>query len=138
MKITKNGSNYLIAKGDGTNVVLTCMEAGLLVNFIGKENLRAQIEDRVEEAESDWLDLTNYEGTRDEFIQEIFAELEDEIAEALDIAGVGAKVDIYDLFPDATVYYYSGTYDIELVNKIYDALMNHIPVTVNDINIVDI
>ena len=79
MKITKNGANYLIAKDDGTNVVLTCMEAGLLVNFIGKENLRAQIEDRVEEAESDWLDLTNYEGTRDEFIQEIFAELEDEI-----------------------------------------------------------
>ena len=63
---------------------------------------------------------------------------EDEIAEALDTAGPGAKIEVYDLFPDATVYYYGGTYDIELVRKIYDALENHCPVTVNGTNIVDI
>lgn len=79
MKIGKEGNYYKILKDDGTPVVLSCFEAGLLVNFIGKENLRSQIEDRVSEAEADWLDLSNYEGTREDFMQEIFDELEDEI-----------------------------------------------------------
>ena len=79
MKIAKEGRYYKILKNDGTPVVLSIAEAGLLVNFIGKENLRSQIEDRLAEAESDWLDMTKYEGSRDEFIQEIFEELEDEI-----------------------------------------------------------
>ena len=63
---------------------------------------------------------------------------EDEISEILDQCGAGAKIDIYDIFPDATTYYYGGTYDIQLVNKIYDALENHCPVTVNGTNIVDL
>ena len=79
MKIAKNGPHYLIVKDDGTNTILTCNEVSLLVNFVGKEGLRSQIEDRLSEAESDWLDLSKYEGTREEFMQEIFDELEDEI-----------------------------------------------------------
>ena len=79
MKIVKKENNYLILKDDGTPVILTCAEAGLLVNFIGKENLRVQIDERLEEAECDWLDLSDYNGTRDDFIQEIFDDLEDEI-----------------------------------------------------------
>ena len=79
MKIGREGHYYKILKDDGTHVILTPLEAGLLVNFIGKENLRAQIDERLEEAECDWLDLSDYPGTRDEFIQEIFEELEDEI-----------------------------------------------------------
>lgn len=79
MKIGRQGSYYKILKDDGTPVVLTCVEAGLLVNFIGKEGLRAQIEDRVTIAELDWLDLSKYEGTREEFVQEIYDDLEDEI-----------------------------------------------------------
>ena len=79
MKIAKRENNYLIVKNDGTNVILTCAEAGLLINFIGKENLRYQIDDRLQTAEWDWLDISKYHGTRDEFIQEIFEELEDEI-----------------------------------------------------------
>ena len=77
MKIVKRENNYLIVKNDGTNVILTCAEAGLLINFIGKENLKIQIADRVEEAKNDWLDLSEY--NTDDFIQEIFEELEDEI-----------------------------------------------------------
>ena len=77
MKIARRENNYLIVKNDGTNVILTCAEAGLLVNFIGKENLKIQIADRVEEAKNDWLDLSEY--NTDDFIQEIFEELEDEI-----------------------------------------------------------
>ena len=79
MKIAKRENNYLILKDDGTPVILTCVEAGLLVNFIGKEGLRSQIDDRVTIAELDWLDLSKYEGTREEFMQEIFDDLEDEI-----------------------------------------------------------
>ena len=79
MKIAKREHNYLIVKDDGTNVVLTCIEAGLLVTYIRKENLRDMIEDQVDSAEDDWLDLSKYEGTRDEFVQEIFDALEDEI-----------------------------------------------------------
>lgn len=63
---------------------------------------------------------------------------EDEIAEALDKCGANAKIEIYDIFPDSTTYYYCGTYDINLVNKIYDALENHCEVIVNGTNIVDI
>lgn len=79
MKIGKEGNYYKILKDDGTPVVLSCNEAGLLVNFIGKENLRINIDARLEEAECDWLDLSDYDGTRDDFIQEIFDDLEDEI-----------------------------------------------------------
>lgn len=79
MKIAKREHYYLILKDDGTPVILSAAEAGLLVNFIGKENLRTQIDERTDDAESDWLDLTKYNGTRAEFIQEIFEELEDEI-----------------------------------------------------------
>ena len=79
MKIGKEGNYYKILKDDGTPVVLSCNEVSLLVNFVGKEGLRSQIEDRVAEAESDWLDLSKYEGTREEFMQEIFDDLEDEI-----------------------------------------------------------
>lgn len=77
MKIGREGRYYKILKDDGTPVILTCAEAGLLINFIGKENLKIQIADRLDEAKSDWLDLSEY--NTDEFIQEIFEELEDEI-----------------------------------------------------------
>ena len=79
MKIGKEGNYYKILKDDGTPVVLTCAEAGLLVIFIGKENLRININDRLEEAECDWLDINKYNGTREEFINEIFEDLEEEI-----------------------------------------------------------
>ena len=79
MKIGREGHYYKILKDDGTTVLLTCAEAGLLVNFIGKEGLRANIDERLEIAELDWLDIAKYPGTRDECIQEIFEQLEDEI-----------------------------------------------------------
>lgn len=56
---------------------------------------------------------------------------EDEIAEILTTCGAGANILIYDLFPDATAYTYSGTYDKELTWKIYDALEEGLPVTIN-------
>lgn len=79
MKIARRENNYLIVKDDGTPVILTCAEAGLLVNFIGKETLKIQIDDRLLNAEYDWLDINKYNGTREEFINEIFEDLEEEI-----------------------------------------------------------
>lgn len=79
MKIAKREGHYLIVKDDGTNVILTASETDLLVNHVRKDNLRCLIDGQVDEAEADWLDLSKYEGTREEFIDEIFSELEDEI-----------------------------------------------------------
>ena len=80
MEIKKSGNNYIIERNDGTSVELTCNEVSLLVNFFGKEGLRAQISDRVDNAIADeGLNLDKYEGTREEFEDEIFVDLEDEI-----------------------------------------------------------
>lgn len=79
MTITKEGHNYLINRNDGVTVVLTCIEADQLMTYIRRDNLRYLIDDMVDNAEADWLDLSKYEFTRDDFIQEIFDNLADEI-----------------------------------------------------------
>lgn len=79
MKIEKRGNNYAIVKDGQDDIVLTYGDAMALMTFIRKENLRDQIDGRVEAMEEDWLDLTKYDGTRDEFIQELYDEFEDEI-----------------------------------------------------------
>lgn len=80
MEIKKNGHDYIIERNDGTSVELQCNEVSMLVNFVGKEGLRAQIADRVDNAIADeGLNLDKYEGTREEFEDEIFVELEDEV-----------------------------------------------------------
>ena len=79
MNIMKEGSNYLIERNDGVTVVLTCNETSLLLNYVRRENLRDLIDDQVDSAEADWLDLSKYEYGRDDFIQEIFDALVDEI-----------------------------------------------------------
>lgn len=82
MNITTNKENrtYSIERDDGTVVELTCNEVSLLVNYVGKEGLRAQIADRVDNAiDDEGLNLDKYNGTREEFEEEIFVELEDEI-----------------------------------------------------------
>lgn len=103
MKIGREGRYYKILKDDGTPVILTCSEAGLLVNFIGKEGLRANIDERVSAAEEDWLDLSKYEGTRDEFEQEIFDELEEEIDYGNSVSDDEIDERIYD-----TAAFYGG------------------------------
>lgn len=101
MNIAKRNRNYLILKDDGTPVVLTCDEVQLLVNFVGKENLRTQIGYRLEEAEGDWLDLAKYDGTRNEFVQEIFDDLEEEI----DCGNSVSDDEIDDRISDLATFY---------------------------------
>ena len=79
MTIENRNGQYVITRNDGSEVILTCHEASLLVNFCGKEGLRQQIDYVLSDEEADGLDISLYNGTRDEFIQEVFETLEDEI-----------------------------------------------------------
>ena len=79
MTIENINGRYVINRDDGSEVILTCNEASLLINYCGKEGLRQQIDDILSDEETDGLDISRYDGTRDEFIQEVFETLEDEI-----------------------------------------------------------
>lgn len=72
-------NEYTITRKDGTVLTLTANEVSLLAVQMAKDTLRESIEYRVKEAESDWLDMSRYPYTREEFIDEIFTDLEDEI-----------------------------------------------------------
>ena len=88
MTIENINGRYVINRDDGSEVILTCNEASLLVNYCGKEGLRQQINDRLDDAiENGDCDLSKYEyGDREDFVQEVFEKFEDEI-------------DCSDLFP---------------------------------------
>lgn len=105
MEIKKNGHDYIIVRDDGTSVELQCNEVSLLVNFVGKEGLRAQINDRIDFAvDEKGLDLDKYEGTREAFVDEIFADLEDEVdyGNSVDDSDIDDKIrdlaDFYELY----------------------------------------
>lgn len=104
MEIKKNGHDYIIERNDGTSVELQCNEVSLLVNFFGKEGLRSQIGECLDFAvEENGLDLDKYEGTREEFIEEIFVDFEDEVdcGNSVDDSDIDDKIrdlaDFYEL-----------------------------------------
>lgn len=101
MTITKEGNNYLINRNDGVTVILTCAEAGLLVNYIGKEGLLDQINDRIYYAKLDWLDITKYPYSEEEFADEVFSKFEDEI----DYGNSVGDDEIDDEIADLAKYY---------------------------------
>ena len=104
MNIKREGTQYIITRDDGTTVNLTCNEVSLLINHVGKEGLRSQIEDRIASADGDWIDLSRYPFLREEFVEEIFVDLEDEI-------DYGNSVDddtIDDKIADLSSYYDMG------------------------------
>jgi len=105
MEIKKNGRNYIVERDDGTSVELQCNEVSLLVNYVGKEGLRSQIGERLDVlAEDDGFDIDKYEGTREEFIEEIFVDFEDEIdyGNSVDDSDIDDKIrdlaSCYDLY----------------------------------------
>ena len=107
MEVTRVENTYIIERNDGTSVELTCNEVSLLVNFVGKEGLRAQIADRVDFAvDEDGLNLDKYEGTHEEFIEEIFVDFEDEVdcGNSVDDDDIDDKIrdlaDFYELSND--------------------------------------
>lgn len=97
MTIENINGRYVINRDDGSEISLTCNEASLLINYCGKEGLRQQINDQLDDViNNDDCDLEKYNGTREEFVQEVFECFEDEI-------DYGNSVD-----------------DDEISNKIYD------------------
>lgn len=107
MEIKRNGSTYIVERDDGTSVELSCYEVSLLINYVGKEGLRSQIGERLDVlAEDDGFDLDKYEGTREEFIEEIFVDFEDEIdyGNSVDDDDIDDKIrdlaDYYELYPN--------------------------------------
>ena len=101
MKIAKNGFDYIIEKRDGTTVTLSAYEAGLIVLFIRKENLRDLIIDVAESNSGDAWDMEKAPNGFDSFIDEIFEELEDEI----DYGNSVSEDEVYDKIVDlATIY----------------------------------
>ena len=80
MVIEKKDGKYIINRGNATPVILSCNEVSLLVNFVGREGLKSQITDRLDfSIENEDLDMNKYDGTREEFEEEIFEALVDEI-----------------------------------------------------------
>ena len=109
MEINRIDGRYVINRDDGTEVSLTCNEVSLLVNYVGKEGLRSQIEDRVAFAiENYGLIMEKYEWSYEEFIDEIYTDLEDEIdcGNSVDDDTIDDKIadlgDYYDMYDDGS------------------------------------
>lgn len=79
MEITKDLNGYTISRKDGDTVTLTVNEVNQLVNLFNKDTLRERIQYKVEECAEDWLDLSLYPYSAEEFIDEIYTDLEDNI-----------------------------------------------------------
>jgi len=98
MTIENIYGRYVINRDDGSKVVLTCNEASLLINYCGKEGLRQQINYQLDDViDNGDCDLEKYDGTREEFVQEVFECFEDEIdyGNSVDDSDISDK--IYDL-----------------------------------------
>ena len=80
MTIENINGRYVINRDDGSEVILTCNEVSLLINYCGKEGLRQQINYQLDDViDNGDCDLEKYDGTREEFVQEVFECFEDEI-----------------------------------------------------------
>ena len=99
MTIERKDGKYIINRDNEEPVALTCNEVSLLVNFVGKEGLRIQINDRLDEAiENGDCDLSQYEyGDREDFVQEVFEKFENEIDYGNSVDDADIDAEIYDL-----------------------------------------
>lgn len=80
MTIERKDGKYIINRDNDEPIALTCNEVSLLVNFVGKEGLRIQINDRLDEAiENEDINMDAYNGTKEEFVEEVFETFEDDI-----------------------------------------------------------
>ena len=98
--ISKEGNYYTIDRGTGT-VTLTINEVSLLVNQFMKNGLRESIESLAHDMDGDTIDLSLYPYTLEEFFDEIFVDMEDEI----DYGNYPHDEDIKDKIQDTADYY---------------------------------
>lgn len=92
---------YSITRQDGTVITLTANEVSLLANQMNKHDLRERIEDSVKDASEDWLNMEAYPYSYEEFIDEIYTDLEDEI----DYGNSVSDEDIEDKIADTADFY---------------------------------
>ena len=101
MKLTRNENNtYTLERENGT-IDLTMNEVSFIVNQSNKIGLRDTIEDLCREMDGDTIDLERYPYTFEEFIDEIFVDLEDEI----DFGNFPSEEDIKDKIQDTANFY---------------------------------
>lgn len=98
MTIENINGRYVINRDDGSEISLTCNEASLLINYCGKEGLRQQINYQLDDViDNGDCDLEKYDGTREEFVQEVFECFEDEIDYGNSVDDDEISDKIYDL-----------------------------------------
>ena len=101
MKLTRNENNtYTLERENGT-LDLTANEVSFILNQANKIGLRDRIEDLCREMDGDTIDLERYPYTFEEFIDEIFVDLEDEI----DFGNIPSEEDIKDTIHDTANFY---------------------------------
>ena len=101
MKLIRNeNGTYTLERENGT-IDLTANEVSFIVNQSNKLGLRDSIEYLVKEMDGDTIDMTRYPYTYDEFIDEIFTDLEDEI----DYGNMPDDDDIREKIHDTANYY---------------------------------
>ena len=79
MKLIRNDNGTFTFERENGTIDLTATELSLIVNQFNKYGLRDSIEYLVKEMDGDTIDMARYPYTYDEFIDEIFTDLEDEI-----------------------------------------------------------
>ena len=105
------GRGVVLTLDNGETLTMTFADAGIIKEQMLMQELRCGITNVIDEEIADgYLDMDKYEGTREEFEDEIFVDLEDEIscgdytALCNDGAWIREKVEdlanYYDLEPD--------------------------------------
>ena len=105
------GRGVVLTLDNGETLTMTFADAGIIKEQMLMQELRCGITNVIdEEIANGYLDINKYEGTREEFKDEIFVDLEDEVscgdytALCNDGAWIREKVedlaDYYDLEPD--------------------------------------
>ena len=101
MNTTYENRNYTLTRADGTVLTLTANEVSLLATQMHKHDLRISIEDRVKEADGDTIDMNRYPYSYEEFIDEIYIDLEEEI----DYGNPVSEEDIDEKITDTADFY---------------------------------
>ena len=101
MDITRNDNGtYTISNASGT-IQLSMNDASLFLNQFMKNGLRESIEYETRKADGDTIDMTKYPYTFEEFIDEIFTDMEDEI----DYGNYPSDKNIQDKITDTADFY---------------------------------
>ena len=101
MKFTKNEDLTYTLESENRTVTLTANECSFIMNQFMKIDLRDRIKSICLDMDRDTIALEKYPYTFDEFIEEIYVDLEDEI----DFGNFPSDEDIEDKIADTADFY---------------------------------